>query len=46
MKDIDLETERKSDDAWTGPRLVILALATLTVALTVITLLARASAPY
>lgn len=46
MKDTDIERERKADDAWTGPRLVVLAVATLVVALTVIGLLARSAAPY
>ncbi len=46
MTDEQLKLERKADDAWTGPRLVVLAVVTLCVALTVIGLLARAAAPY
>jgi len=46
MKDTEFEMERKADDAWTGPRLVVLAAITLTVALGVIYALARAAAPY
>jgi len=46
MNDAEFEMERKADDAWTGPRLVVLAVVTLGIALTVITLLARAAAPY
>jgi len=46
MNETEFEMERKADDAWTGPRLVILAVVTLGVALTIITLLARAAAPY
>ncbi|WP_373044543.1 hypothetical protein [Vulgatibacter sp.] len=46
MKDTELELERKADDAWTGPRLIVLAVVTLTVALGIITILARSAAPY
>ena len=46
MTDAELELERKADDAWTGPRLVIIAVVTLAVALSIITLLAVAAAPY
>ena len=46
MKDTDFELERKADDAWTGPRLLVLALATLAIALTGIAILARNAAPY
>lgn len=46
MTQEEFELERKADDAWTGPRLVVLAIVTLGISLTIISLLARAAAPY
>ena len=38
--------ERQGDDRWTGPRLVVLAFATLAVAIGIIYTLASHAAPY
>ena len=46
MKDAQFEMERKAADAWTGPRLVVLAVVTLTIALGTIYALASVAAPY
>lgn len=46
MNDAEFQMERKADDAWTGPRLAVLVVVTLGIALTVIYMLGSAAAPF
>lgn len=46
MKNTEFELERKADDAWTGPRLAILTVVTLGIALTIIYMMGASAAPY
>lgn len=46
MDKAQFELERKADDAWTFPKLAVLAVVTLTVALSVIWYLGYLASPY
>jgi hypothetical protein len=46
MTDAEFKEERKADDAWTGPRLAVLTVVTLGIALSIIYMMASYAAPY